>query len=164
MNIKLSTTISSLSTKKVINLLNGNLVAIKNITEGIEPAFLETRKEQNSWSAVEILAHLHACATIWGDTIDEILKIDSPMIDYLHPGEWHDLSNFSNMSFTQSYEIYIQKRSKLLSRLVSLHLDEWGRIGVIKGKKHTVYSQARRMALHEFSHLEQISTSFKSTE
>lgn len=86
------------------------------------------------------------------------------MINYLHPGEWHDLSDFSNMSFTQFYEIKIQKRSKFLSRLVSLHLDEWGRIGVIKGKKHTVYSQARRMALHEFIHLEQISTSFKSTE
>ena len=86
------------------------------------------------------------------------------MINYLHPGEWHDLSDFSNMSFTQFYEIKIQKRSKFLSRLVSLHLGEWGRIGVIKGKKHTVYSQARRIALHEFSHLEQISTSFKSTE
>jgi hypothetical protein len=33
--------------------------------------------------------------------------------------------------------------------------EEWGKSGWIKNKKHTVFSQARRMALHEFDHLDQ---------
>ena len=159
MNSKISITLSSHNVEKVVNLLNNIPEEIRKLTNGIESILLVTRKEENSWSVVEIMAHLHACATIWGDTIQEMLTHSFPVIEYHHPGEWQYLSEFSKMSFAQSLDIFIQNRRKLKSQLTNLKLEDWGRIGFIKGKKHTIYSQARRLALHEFSHLEQISSS-----
>lgn len=163
MNTKINTAISSHNVGKVVNLLKINPEEIRKLTDEIEPILLETRKEANSWSVVEILAHLHACATIWGDTIYEMLTNDSPEIEFLHPREWQFISDFSKMPFEQSFMIYVEKRDKLLSNLNNLQIDDWNRGGFINGKKHTIYSQARRLALHEFNHLEQISTSIKTT-
>ncbi len=163
MNIKISTTITFQNVTKVINLLVCSTEEINKLTDGIEPVFLEIRKEENSWSVVEILAHFHACATIWGDTIHEMLTHDFPEIEYLHPRDWQYISDFSTMPFTQSFKFYVEKREKLLSTLNNLQLEDWKRGGFIKGKKHTIYSQARRMALHEHSHLTQISSSIHST-
>jgi len=155
MKIKINNSILIKNTQLVISLLEKMPYEITNRTLGIDPRQLQTRPNPESWSAVEILAHLHACATIWGLSIEKMLQENDPILENLHPGNWDKLSYYSAMSFDESFKIYKSNRRNLISRLIMLSPEEWGKIGWIKNKKHTVFSQARRMALHEFDHLEQ---------
>ena len=155
MKIKIKNSIENITIQMVINLLENSPLEVKNRTLGIDAWQLQTRADPKSWSAVEILAHLHACATIWGKSIAKMIEENDPNIDDLHPRKWEKLPVFSIMSFEQSLQEFNRHRRILISRLISLSADDWGKSGWIKNKKHTVFSQARRMALHEFDHLDQ---------
>jgi hypothetical protein len=155
MKIKIINSIENKTIQMVINLLENSPLDIEKDTLGIDPMQLQTRPDPDSWSAVEILAHLHACATIWGNSIEKMLQENYPIINDLHPRNWNKLRDFSALSFDESFKIYKWNRKNLISKLFSLSLEEWGKSGWIKNKKHTVFSQARRIALHEFDHLEQ---------
>ena len=155
MKIKIKNSVENKTIQMVISLLEKNPLEIEIRTLGIDPIKLRTRPDPDSWSAVEILAHLHACATIWGKSIEKMLQENNPTIDDLHPGKWDKLRDFSALPFDESFKNYTFNRLNLISRLSMLSPEEWGKSGWIKNKKHTVFSQARRMALHEFDHLDQ---------
>jgi hypothetical protein len=155
MKIKIKNSIENKTIQMVIGLLENSPLEIEKCTLGIDPMKLQTRPDPDSWSAVEILAHLHACATIWGNSIEKMLQENNPIIADLHPRNWDMLKDFSALSFDESFKIYKHNRQNLISKLLTLSLEEWGNSGWIKHKKHTVFSQARRMALHEFDHLDQ---------
>jgi DinB superfamily len=38
-------------------------------TEDVTPAYLQVRPAPGEWSASEVLAHLRACADVWGNNI-----------------------------------------------------------------------------------------------
>lgn len=160
MKIKIRNSIENNSIQMVIGLLENSPREIENRTKGINPKKLQTRPDPDSWSAVEILAHLHACTTIWGKSIEKMVNENNPTIDDLHPGKWEKLRHFSALSFDESFKIYTCNRRNLISILKKLSPDEWGKSGWIKNKKHTVFSQARRIALHEFGHLDQFEQNF----
>lgn len=160
MKIKIRNSIENKYIQMVIGLLEKSPLEIENRTKGINPIKLQTRPDLDSWSAVEILAHLHACTTIWEKSIEKMLQENDPFIDDLHPRKWEKLSNFSALSFDESFKIYICNRRNLISILIKLSRDEWAKSGWIKNKKHTVFSQARRIALHEFDHLDQFEQNF----
>lgn len=155
MKIKIRNSIENKSIQMVIGLLEKSPLEIETRTKGINPKKLQTRPDPDSWSAVEFLAHLHACATIWGKSIEKMLQENDSDIDDLHPRKWDKLKDFSVLPFDESFKIYIWNRKNLISKLLTLSLEEWAKSGWIKNKKHTVFGQARRMALHEFNHLEQ---------
>ncbi len=159
MKIKIKNSIENKSVQKVIRLLEESLHGIENRTQGIDPRQLQARPDPDSWSAVEILAHLHACESIWGKSIEKMLEENNPIIHDPHPRNWNKLSDFSVLSFDESFKIYTFNRKNLISILIKLSSDEWAKSGWIKNKKHTVFSQARRMALHEYDHLDQLEKS-----
>lgn len=160
MKNKIINTINDQSTHMVISYLDKTPSEIERITQDVDPHLLQTRQDPDSWSAVEILAHLHACATIWGKSIQEMIEENNPIIEDLHPRKWKKLSEFSIMAFEQSLQEFILHRRILISRLITLSADDWGKSGWIKNKKHTIFSQARRMALHELDHLDQLEKTF----
>jgi hypothetical protein len=75
----------------------------------------------------------------------------------IHPRKWiKTTSPYTTQSFANSLEVFTLRRAALLIILRALSPADWAREGRITGKSHTVYSQVRRMVLHESGHCDQI--------
>lgn len=156
MKTKIINQITQESIHQAMNILQNTPVEIERLIQGYDEGILQSRPEPETWSPVEILAHLHACATIWGDSINKMVHQNSPFIDDTHPRKWARFSEFSALPFHESLQIFGMERNKLLALLTNLTLIDWARIGWIKQRKHSIFSQVRRMALHELDHLDQL--------
>jgi hypothetical protein len=117
---------------------------------------LRYRSDKKSWSANDILAHLRACADVWGETIAAMLKEDTPTLPHVSPRSWIRKTNYPNLSFRESLDEFTDQRRQLLITLNQLNYGDWSRGALINGRRHTIFSQARRMAKHEIVHCEQI--------
>jgi hypothetical protein len=129
---------------------------IANSTKGVEAVYLQTNHDKRSWSVNEILAHLRSCADVWGDSIDEMLTGNLPTLPDLHPRKWIKETKYPELPFHESFQAFIKQRERLLITLKGLSFEDWSRAAMIGGRKHTVFTQARRMAKHEKEHSEQI--------
>ncbi len=129
---------------------------IKASTHNVDETRLQFKADSKTWSANEILAHLRSCADVWGDSINDILAKENPKISYRHPRQWIKKTNYLELPFHESFQAFAVQRKKLLKVLKSLAFDDWSRAAIIQGKEHTVFTQARRMALHEDIHCGEI--------
>ncbi len=136
---------------------------IQAAAEGVDPAHLHA-KIGKDWSANDVLAHLRACADVWGASIESMLAEDEPTLPYLHPNQWLKQTDYRQLEFGKSLKAYTRQRQKLLKILTKVPLVDWARGAIIGGRKHTVFSQARRMALHEIEHCGQIGSLLHSHE
>lgn len=50
-----------------------NPLTIAELTADLTPKQLRTIPEKGAWTAVDVLAHLHSCADVWGSCIAAIL-------------------------------------------------------------------------------------------
>lgn len=111
---------------------------------------------QNEWSIVQIFAHLRACDDVWTSTIYQMLAVDNPDLLNIHPRDWGRRMRYEELEFAESFTLFQMKRYELFRVLTSLDFEDWQRACVINGRTHTIYSQIRRMALHEAEHCDQI--------
>lgn len=112
-----------------------------------------------AWSAVEVLAHLRGCAEVWTFSIYAMLAEDTPQLALPDERRWAKTLHYSELDFRQSLRVFSLQRTELLVVLRALPPEAWSRAAVIAGRKHTVFSQARRMALHEAEHCGQLGRS-----
>lgn len=123
-------------------------------------AQLHTRPDEESWSANDILAHLCACADVWGGSIQKMLREEHPTMRYVSPRTWMKKTNFPELRFEDSFQAYTQQRSELLNVLKSLGPEEWRCgatfTGTTRGREHTIFSYAVRIIRHEQEHCQQI--------
>lgn len=117
---------------------------------------LYSAQVEGDWSLVQVLAHLRAAADVWGNSIDEMLQMENPLVEYLHPNQWMRTAGYARLEFQTSFQAYCHQRELLLEKLRILTPEDWLRPAVIRGRTHTVFSQTRRMALHEADHWDQI--------
>ena len=68
----------SVTVEQVLALLGPAPARIAARTDGLMPAHLRTRPAPDEWSTNDVLAHLRACADVWGDCIATILAEDNP--------------------------------------------------------------------------------------
>jgi hypothetical protein len=68
-----------------LTLLAATPARITDLTEGLSPTQLLTPPEPASWSARDVLAHLRACADMWGNYIGMILAEDRPTFRAVNP-------------------------------------------------------------------------------
>ncbi len=135
---------------------------LEETSQRISSALMTTQKDvyskpnQKSWSAHEVLMHLRACADVWSDTMREMLAHDKPTLAEIHPAVQLKNGNYKEQEFVTSLRIFIEGRESFLKWLKELRFEDWARGGTIGGRGHTVFSQARRMALHEEEHCRQI--------
>jgi hypothetical protein len=129
---------------------------IDGVTENVDPGRLHQRPTQKSWSVHDILAHLRSCADVWGSTIDAMLAQDHPTLPDVHPRRWIQTTDYLELPFPESFQAFVRQRRKLLIMLKNLSFDDWSRVAIIGGRRHTVFTQARRMAKHEKEHCEQM--------
>lgn len=131
---------------------------IEALTKDVAEARLQTKADATSWSANEILAHLRACADVWGKNIAVMLAEDTPTIRHLSPRTWLRKTDYPSLPFHPSFEAFATQRSALLTTLCSLTLEEWSRAAKIKDQQQerTVFDQMRQMAHHEAEHWQQL--------
>jgi hypothetical protein len=132
-------------------------------TAGFDDAALSQRPSAEEWSPLEILNHLRACEEVWMHGVHLMLVQETPTLHEIHPREWIKAppNPYTRVSFSQGLRIFTLRREALLITLGALSLEDWRREGRIAGKTHTVFSQVRRMVLHEDEHCDEIEALLK---
>ena len=141
---------------EVLAALKENPLRIRKVTSKVKNADLQVRASKTSWSVNDILAHLRACADVWGGTIERMLAEEMPRLPDIHPRKWITQTDYLKLDFHTSFSAYVDQREKLLKILMKLPFEDWSRGAIIGGRIHTVFTQARRIAKHETQHCEQI--------
>ena len=147
-------------TTEILTLLRENPARMAELTAGHAPSRLRTPPEPEAWSSLEILAHLRACADVWGASIDRILREENPRFAWVSPRSWIRKTGYDSQDFAVSFAAYRTQRGCLVSRLQSLSPADWKRAATVKAstavRQETVLSYARRLAGHEAGHCGQI--------
>jgi hypothetical protein len=142
--------------EKVLQLLTETPGRITVAANRLSDDDLHWKPDKDSWSANDILAHLRACADVWSETIAAMLQKDEPILEDISPRDKLKEAGYGERSFQELFLSFVDQRRELLRALYDLELADWSRGALIKERRHTVFSQARRMALHEVTHNEQL--------
>jgi hypothetical protein len=132
---------------------------IARIARGYDAAQLRRPPSPEAWSARDIMAHLRACADVWGGSIDRMVTEDHPRFRYVSPRGWMKKSGYLDHDFHASLQAFSDARAALLGTLRSLDPDGWSRGATLTGTTRsdpTVLDYAKRMADHEVRHIDQL--------
>lgn len=144
----------------VLAALAGTPKEIGRIARGHDDRQLHRSPAAEAWSARDIVAHLRACAEVWGRSIDRMIQEDHPTIRYVSPRGWIKKTDYLDQDFRVSFRAFSEARSALLDTLRTLDTAGWSRratfTGTTLGRDATVLIYARRIADHEVHHLEQL--------
>ena len=143
-----------------LTVLSGTPRQIARIVRGRDDRQLLLKPAPEAWSARDIMAHLRACAEVWGRSIDRMIREDHPTIRYVSPRGWIKKTDYLEQSFHDSLREFCEKRADLLEALRALDPVGWSRratfTGTTVGRHGTVLTYARRIADHEVQHLDQL--------
>jgi len=149
-----------LPTDQILSLLAAAPGRIAAAADGLSPEQLRTAPAPGEWSANHILAHLRACADVWGDCIATILAEDHPTIRAMNPRTWMERMDYPQQEFRVSLQAYTVQREALVAVLASLPPEAWARAATVKGAgkplERTVLGYADSLAVHERAHLKQM--------
>jgi hypothetical protein len=110
--------------------------------------------------ADEVLAHLRACADVWGNCIAVMLTEDTPTLRAVNPRTWIKQTNYLDLDFSASLGSFAAQRADLLAVLNPLPPDGWSHKATVTGAgkvlERTVLDYAERLARHERPHLKQV--------
>jgi len=147
----------ALSIDEVLHLLRTNPEEIAASTGGLSDHQAASRPGPEDWSVNEILAHLRACADMWGEAIHTILTQDHPRIKAINPRHWIHSTDYPTRPFALSFREFRIQRAALLATLEDLSPEQLDRGATVYGAgKHlerTVLFYADWLARHERSHL-----------
>jgi uncharacterized damage-inducible protein DinB len=133
---------------------------IASISRGLDDTHLYAKADKESWSANDILAHLRACANVWGNSILKMAEQDHPTLRYVSPRTYIRKTNYLEQDFRQSLQAFTQQRADLLKILKTLDIADWSRgatfTATTRGREQTILSYAQRIADHEHAHCEQL--------
>ena len=150
----------TLTIEQLLALLAGAPRRIAALTAGIAPARLRKAPNHDEWSANDVLAHLRACADVWGGSIVTMVREDHPTIRAISPRTWIHDTDYPERAFGASLRAYTRQRSELLALLETLPPEDWARGGTFRGAgrllERTVLSEASAIAVHERPHVKQI--------
>jgi hypothetical protein len=144
----------------VLSLLAETPPRLEALTAGLAPAQLQTAPNDDEWSANDVLAHLRACADVWGGCIAAILAEERPTLRAVNPRTWITQTDYRELEFRPSLHAFAAQRAGLLAVLEPLPPEDWARAATVTGAgkalERTVLSYARWLAEHERPHVKQI--------
>ena len=150
----------SLPTAQVLTMLAAAPPRIAALTASRDPAQLRARPAAEEWSANEVLAHLRACADMWGNSIMPMLSKDRPTLRAINPRTWIKQTDYRELTFGPSLDAFAAQRAELLAVLEPLPPGGWTRTATVTGAgsilDRTVLAYAQRLARHERPHIKQI--------
>jgi hypothetical protein len=142
-------------------LLDSTASRLRAYTKGLNNSQLAVQSDNKSWSVVQILAHLRGCADLWTYSIYAMLAEKEPTLALLDERRWAKAARYDWLPFDKSFKAFTLQRGELLIVLQALQTNAWMRLADIGGRKHSVFSQVRRMAKHENEHCDQIKALLK---
>lgn len=151
---------ASLTIEQVLTLLAETPTRITALTADLPSETLQRRPAPDEWSANEVLAHLRACADVWGTCITKILAEDQPTWRAVNPRTWIKQTDYPDLEFQPSLRAFTMQRADLLAVLSPLPGDAWSRAARVTGAgrilEPTALYYAERLVVHERSHIKQI--------
>lgn len=146
--------------EQILNLLADAPARLASLSTGLTPAQLKAPPEPGEWSARDVLAHLRACADMWGKYIALILSQDRPTFKAVNPTTWIEKTTYRELEFQPSLQAFSVQRAELLAVLEPLAPEAWSRSATVTGAgkplERTVYTYALWLANHERTHIRQI--------
>ena len=142
--------------EKHLGIISETPLQIKQLTNGLDEARLQFKPGDKSWSVNDILAHLRSCADLWTHSIYAMLAENNPELPDINERKWAKITRYDELSFVESFQAFSLQRENLLRVLKALPFESWERSAIIFERKHTIFTQTRRMAKHETEHIEQI--------
>jgi hypothetical protein len=100
----------------------------------VAPTDLRTAPADGEWSVNDVLAHLRACADVWGGCIATILAEDDPTIRAINPRTWIDRMDYRELEFAPSLRAFTEQRAALLRVLAPLPPEGWSRAATVTGR------------------------------
>ena len=140
----------TLSVEEVLALLKAGPGRLARLTAGLTEAQLHQAPAPDEWSANEVLAHLRACADMWGGSIETILREDKPTLRAINPRTWIKQTDYLELEFHPSLRAFARQRAKLLRMLQPLTSRDWSRTATVTGagkalqRDVLVYARSRR--------------------
>ena len=151
---------TSADIEKILTLLAATPHRLASMSSGLDKARLHVKPDNDAWSVHDNLAHLRACADVWGQSMLAMIAQDHPTLRYVSPRTWIRKTDYHAQDFHISLQAFANQRNDLLKSLKPLPIEGWSRgatfTGTVKGREQTVFSYAQRIAEHETQHLEQI--------
>jgi hypothetical protein len=149
-----------LTTKQILTYLAETPAHLAGITDGMTSAQLLASPEPGEWSARDVLAHLRACADMWGQAMVKILSEEKPTFKAVNPVTWIKKTNYCQLEFQPSLQAFTDQRAELLGMLEPLAPQAWSRSATVTGagepRERSVYTYAQWLTNHERSHIKQI--------
>jgi hypothetical protein len=149
-----------LTSEEALALLARTAPRLATLVNGLTPAQLRSAPLPGEWAANQVLAHLRACADIWGKCILTMLSEDMPTLRAVNPRSWIKRTDYLTIDFQPSLDSLARQRAALLSALEPLPPEGWSRkarvLGAGKELKRSVLDYAERLARHERAHLKQV--------
>lgn len=151
---------SSFTIEQALTVLAATPQRITALTADLAPAQLRTAPSHDEWSANDVLAHLRACADMWGGCIVTMIAEDTPTLRAVNPVTWIKQTDYLELEFLPSLRAFATQRADLLAVLAPLPNEGWSRTATVTGAgkvlTRSVLSYAERLALHERPHIKQI--------
>jgi uncharacterized damage-inducible protein DinB len=149
-----------LTIEQNLTLLAAAPSRLADLTEGLSAAQLLAAPEPGEWSARDVLAHLRACADMWGKYIVVILSQDRPTFKAVNPTTWIRKTDYLEQEFQPSLQAFTAQRAGLLAVLKPLPPEAWSRTATVTGagkpRQRTVQTYAQWLANHERTHIRQV--------
>jgi hypothetical protein len=150
----------TLTMAQVLALIAATPPSIAMLTTALAPAQLRTSPTPDEWSANDVLAHLRACADVWGGYIATILVEDTPTLRAINPRTWIKRTDYPESAFQPALRAFTEQRAALLATLQALPEEGWARGALVTGggspRWTTVLDYGERMARHERAHVKQL--------
>ena len=151
---------TSLTIERVLTLLAETPARIAALTADLSPEALQMRPTPEEWSASVVLAHLRACADVWGNCIVAMIAEDTPTLRAVNPRTWIKKTDYLDLEFRPSLRSFATQRADLLAVLEPLPIDAWSRAATVMGAgkvlERTVLFYAQWLARHERQHVKQV--------
>jgi hypothetical protein len=149
----------------LLRLLADTPARLEALSRGVNDQRLHHPPNEGAWSANEILAHLRACADVWGGSIQSMIERDQPTLRYVSPRTWIRKTSYASQPFSESLQAYATQRRDLVRALGALEPADWARgatfTGTTRGREQTIQSYVRRIVAHEQEHCEHLQATLK---
>ncbi len=134
---------------------------IESAVIGLGEERLHFKADGRSWSPSDLLAHLRSCADLWTHSIYAMLAANEPVFSDVDERKWAKVTKYAELPFRDSLQAFSYQRETLVRVLKGLPFESWERSALIFGRRHTVFTQTRRLAKHEADHMEQLRSSLR---
>lgn len=146
--------------EQILTLLVTTPPRLAALSTGLEPARLRASPDPATWSATDVLAHLRACADVWGDCMMTMIANDKPTLRAVNPLTWIKQTDYRDLEFQPSLLAYTTQRNELLAILQPLPPNDWSRTATVTGAgkvlERTVLFYGDWLARHERQHVKQV--------